>query len=393
MKLKKRFKTVLGAIMAAVMVVTAVPISGGTVQAAEMTTVEETAEGSTEETTESRQEGTEQDSEVLTEEQQQNDEEKKESEADVSTTNEPETQEQSRTSVETANESGTENISHDTDENDSTQNYQTGHVVNGKEVTFTYVDESGQYTSVGITGSMTNPIWSNTNPILLDEVLLESAESSNTKVWQKTLAYGAGDHEYQFIPDNSWADSGNRSLTITGLLEAKTTAVKGKQTTLPSKSKNHVAKGQDEETDVVYEVSADSSLPEGITFDVDSQSVTIAKDYSAADTEFTLKMVDKSDASNTSIITVIIQTKEYSEDPNVKSPVVGKGEATFYYFGPTISISDGVKINYGQGSTWQKKPMTFNDETGYWWITLQLAAGTYEYGFWLAAMKNGHWIR
>lgn len=381
MKLKKRFKTVLGAIMAAVMVVTAVPISGGTVQAAEMTTVEETAEGSTEETTESRQEGTEQDSEVLTEEQQQNDEEKKESEADVSTTNEPETQEQSRTSVETENGSGTENISHDTDENDSTQNYQTGHVVNGKEVTFTYVDESGTYASVGITGSMTNPIWSNTNPILLDEVSLESAESSNTKVWQKTLAYGAGDHEYQFIPDNSWADSGNRSLTITGLLEAKTTAVKGKQTTLPSKSKNHVAKGQDEETDVVYEVSADSSLPEGITFDVDSQSVTIAKDYSAADTEFTLKMVDKSDASNTSIITIIIQTKEYSEDPNVKSPVVGKGEATFYYFGPTISISDGVKINYGQGSTWQKKPMTFNDETGYWWITLQLAAGTYEYGF------------
>lgn len=381
MKLKKRFKTVLGAIMAAVMVVTAVPISGGTVQAAEVTTVEDVAEESTEETAESQQNGTEQDSEVLTEEQQRNDEEMKESEADVSTTDEPETQEQGRTSVETESETGTESISHNLDEDDNTQNYQTGHVVDGKNVTFTYVDESGTYASVGITGSMTNPAWSDTNPILLDEVSIDSAEGNNTKVWQKTFSYGAGDHEYKFITDNSWADSSNRSFTITGLLEAKTTAVKGKETTLPSKSKNHVAKEQDEETDVVYEVIADSSLPEGITFDVDSQSVTIAEDYSAADTEFTLKMIDKSDASNTSIITVIIQTKAYSEDPNVKSPVVGKGEATFYYFEPTISISDGVKINYGQGSTWQKKPMAFNDETGYWWITLQLAAGTYEYGF------------
>lgn len=74
-----------------------------------------------------------------------------------------------------------------------------------------------------------------------------------------------------------------------------------------------------------------------------------------------------------------------AEDENVKSPVVGKGKVTFYYFSPD---AETVIV---KGSAWgwddNKYPMQFDDETGYWSITLTAAVGTYEYGF----EVNGVW--
>lgn len=65
------------------------------------------------------------------------------------------------------------------------------------------------------------------------------------------------------------------------------------------------------------------------------------------------------------------------KDPSVVSPVAGKGEATFYYYGPTAGA---VKVK-GEMTGWSPKDMTYHAETGYWSVTLQMAPGTYQYGF------------
>lgn len=66
-------------------------------------------------------------------------------------------------------------------------------------------------------------------------------------------------------------------------------------------------------------------------------------------------------------------------DPNVKSPVVNGKEVTFNYYGPTVSSVALAGSMNGWSST--ATPMTYNEDTAYWSTTQTLAAGSYSYKF------------
>ena len=167
MRLKKRFKTMLGAIMAAVMVVTAVPISDITVQAAEITTAEDVTEESAEETTESRQEEKEQDSEVLTEEQRQNDEEASETQTQSETQTEEETQSETQTEEETEAE--------ESKVVQAEENTYAGPTIDASgNVTF-YYNNTENESGVSVKGS-----WDWGNPIPMEK-------QEDTSTWQITV--------------------------------------------------------------------------------------------------------------------------------------------------------------------------------------------------------------
>ena len=166
-------------------------------------------------------------------------------------------------------------------------------------------------------------------------------------------------------------------------MDTDTSAVLGTSTVLADSLSACTSEGGTESKTVTYSLTAETqAYGDKITLgtnDEGKQTVTLAQDLDASVTQFTLTATDTSDNTNSCTVTVKVVSKVYEEDPNVASPVVGKGEATFYYFAPTATK---VQIK-GQmtGSDWPTVDMTFNKETGYWYITLSMAVGSYEYGF------------
>lgn len=80
-------------------------------------------------------------------------------------------------------------------------------------------------------------------------------------------------------------------------------------------------------------------------------------------------------------------TKLPEDDASVKSPVVNGNEVTFHYFAPT---ADSVSLA-GQMNDWNPSAdaMTYNEKTGFWSITRELADGKYEYKF---VINGGTWV-
>ena len=374
MKLKKCFKTVLSAVLAAAMVVTAAPAD--TAMAAQAVQITEEAEQSTMNTGEAAwadesvevqaaetgetQTSEESTSETLT--------------SETATATEPDSQEQ-KTTEET-----------DRIENTAAESVASP-VVNGKNVTFNYVADSTISTPC-LGGSMNS--WSATaDPMTYDE---------EAGCWTITKTLAPGTYEYKFVlsadnwitdPLNTKTQNTNSVVYVAGLMDTDTSAVLGTSTVLADNLSACTSEGGTESKTVTYSLTAETQAYGDkitlVTNDEGKQTVTLAQDLDASVTQFTLTATDTSDNTNSCTVTVKVVSKVYEEDPNVASPVVGKGEATFYYFAPTATK---VQIK-GQmtGSDWPTVDMTFNKETGYWYITLSMAVGSYEYGF----MVDGAW--
>lgn len=75
------------------------------------------------------------------------------------------------------------------------------------------------------------------------------------------------------------------------------------------------------------------------------------------------------------------------DDVTVKSPVIDGNMVTFSYFAPT---ADSVSLA-GQMNDWSATAdvMTYDDNTGFWSITKELANGKYEYKF---VINGGNWV-
>lgn len=74
------------------------------------------------------------------------------------------------------------------------------------------------------------------------------------------------------------------------------------------------------------------------------------------------------------------------DDSSVKSPVVDGNQVTFNYFAPE---ADSVNLA-GQMNGWSMTAdaLTYDEETGFWSITMELADGSYEYKF---VINGGTW--
>ncbi len=398
MRLKKRFKTMLGAIMAAVMVVTAVPISDITVQAAEITTAEDVTEESAEETTESRQEEKEQDSEVLTEEQRQNDEEKSEPLSDEGTTATPETQEQGTTDEEMESES--ESVSYNADEtgdSGDTRDAETGHVVNGKEVSFTCVPTDGFFAYWDATAE------ENVNLAVTDieRIIVKGGQSAWSQVaeltkgedgaWTGSATLSAGKYEYKFFAYRANNENGehfevgsNRSLVINGVADIEITAVKNVEFSLASELDGY-KDGAAAKVAVSYALSDESSQYSDsveITGSAGSQKLIVKSTLADSVASITLTATDTADQANKCTVKVNIQKNA------IESPIVdaSKGEVTFNYY----EISAKEVLLAGDMTNWEKAPvaMKSGDTAGYWTLTKKISAGQYGYKF----IVDGKWI-
>ncbi|MDE6607325.1 MAG: hypothetical protein K2K54_06185, partial [Lachnospiraceae bacterium] len=180
-------------------------------------------------------------------------------------------------------------------------------------------------------------------------------------------------------PDNSGANSEFAIPGLAGYMEqTPLTVVKGNTLALPKQLDAYTASSgiNTEKVNVTYELPSDA--PSGVTLEngTDGQQILDVSAEIASDvTSVALTAAD--DNGNTCTVDVSIQHKVYTEDPDVKSPVAGKGEAAFYYFAPTAKL---VTIK-GSMNGWSNVPMTFDAETGYWSIILKMGIGTWEYGF------------
>ncbi len=413
MKLKKRFKTVLGAIMAAVMVVTAVPISGGTVQAAEMTTVEETAEGSTEETTESRQEGTEQDSEALTEEQQQNDEEASETQTARETTEESETEDHAEdkegsqpesetlTEEETQSETQTEEET-ETEESkvlQAEENTYAGPTIDTSgNVTFYYKDTENT-SGVSVKGS-----WNWGSPIPMEK-------QADTSTWQitvpvETIGWKSVEYGFQLASypetdqSNGWrndtenpSSSGNSKINRNPDVDADgnvTLYYYPSHGTYPSAVNVKYRSAGDGAS--AAETTKSMSRKSGNTY----YSITL-EGLEEGDYQYYFEVDDNTvqDTNNsegTGKFTVIAKgylgpTINYNPGTEGGND---PGAITFYYDG---SASEAVIVKGSWSDGWaEKTKMEKDTDTGLYFVEIPTSkigkTGTYEYGFETGASQN-----
>lgn len=383
MKKKKLLGKIVSLVLAAALTVTALPTTGIEVQAAEQVQTE-TEEPETAEAAENNETSEDESSQAKSEEKSdeaQSTEEEKTSEAeseDEKKSSEAESKDEKDTAVD------------NTAEKDPTMKSPV--IADGK-VKFNYFGPDAK--SVKLAGDMTG--W--------QDAAIEMQKSDTPGYWSTEIEnnFKPGVYKYKFIvigadDKESWTNDElnpnperksddkdtNTELWIEGLAASETTAVRGKTTELPQKVDRYTvsdAKGSMVATEVTYALSEETSNAaykdsivltekDGVT------SVELKSDLPTDVTSFTLTSKNKSNDSETATVTVKVVDKEYKEDPNVKSPVVGKGQATFNYFAPDAKT---VEIK-GEMTGWSYKPMTFNAETGYWSITLSMTKGTYQYG-------------
>lgn len=370
MKRKRCFKSILSGILAAVMILTAAPVNSLTVSAAqvetEITDVNEVTPVS-------------------------------ELDGEPEQTAQPETEIQvPETNDGAAEGEGESENPGDGDTTDPTPSEKLeSPVIEGTSATFNYLPDDGtEITEVRVAGDMTG--WqSNAVPMTKGNDGVYTAQIINLDPGKK---YG-----YKFIvnvsdwitdPANPNQDNGNSVFAIPGLAgymgETPLSVVKGNDLQLP---KQLAAYTKDSgvntvQTDVTY--SANDALPEGITLetaadDAQQQVLKVSESIDASVTSVTLTATDAE--NNTCTVEVSIQHKVYTEDLNVKSPVPGKGEATFYCFAPNAKSV----IVKGEMTDWENKQvsMQFDGETGYWSATLKMPKGIYEYGF----VVDGTWTK
>ncbi len=388
MKRKRCFKSILSGILAAVMILTAAPVNSLTVSAAqvetEITDVNEVTPVS-------------------------------ELDGEPEQTAQPETEIQApETNDGAAEGEGDGGAGGDTgtggDTGEGTEPPVTGdnfdaavtHSVAGNTVTFTCVPTDSYFAywdntananvnlaasdidRIIVKGGLSGGSWS--------EMCALTKGENNTWTGQATLI--AGKYEYKFFAyrvananGEHYAVGGNKGFTINGILGTNVTALKNQELSLDAQLSGY--KEDNEATiPVSYALSQESSAYSEhieITGDVGSQKLLVKNTLDASVKAVTLTATDTSDENNTATVKVTILAKEYTEDGNVKSPVPGKGEATFNHFAPA---AETVTVK-GSFNGWTNVPMVFNEDTGYWSVTLKMDKGTYEYGF----EVNGAWTK
>lgn len=399
MKKKKLLGKIVSLVLAAALTVTGLPTTGMEVLAAEQvqteTEVLETAEAAenneTSEDESSQAKGEEKSEEAQSTEEEKTSEVESETEEKKSSEAESETEEKKSSEAESKDEKDT--AVDNTAEKDPTMKSPV--IADGK-VKFNYFGPDAK--SVKLAGDMTG--W--------QDAAIEMQESDTPGYWSTEIEnnFKPGVYKYKFIvigadDKESWTNDElnpnpernsddkdtNTELWIEGLAASETTAVRGKTTELPQKVDRYTvsdAKGSMVSTEVTYALSDETSNAEyknciTLTEKDGVTSVELKSDLPTDVTSFTLTAKNKSNDSETATVTVKVLDKEYKEDPNLKSPVVGRGKATFYFFAPTAKK---VEIKGEMtGASWPTVPMNFNADTGYWSITLNAAVGRYEYGF------------
>lgn len=407
MKLKKRFKTVLGAIMAAVMVVTAVPISGGTVQAAEVTTVEDVAEESTEETAESQQNGTEQDSEILTEEQWQSDGTAMETTEEREIEDQAEDEESSQLESDTQTEEETQS---DTQTEEETETEESK-VVQAEENTYAgpTIDVSGNVTfyykdTENTSGVSVKGSWNWGSPIPMEK-------QADTSIWQitvpvETIGWKSVEYGFQLASypetdqSKGWrndtenpSNSGNSKINRNPNVDADgnvTLYYYPSHGTYPSAvnvkyrsaaygaSAAETTKSMSRKSGNTYYSITLEGLEEGdyqYYFEVDGNTVQ-----------------DANNSEGTGKFTVIAKgylgpTINY--DPGTEGGN-DPGAITFYYDG---SASEAVIVKGSWSDGWAEKTKLEKDtDTGLYFVEIPTSKikkiGTYEYGFETGASQN-----
>lgn len=248
--------------------------------------------------------------------------------------------------------------------------------ISGKTVKFLYKDATA--TQVRVAGNMTN--WG-----------ADAKEMSKNSegIWELEMELSPGNYQYQFIvgengwkldPNNSNVVNNNSAFTIAGLGDATANAKANGTTSLPAELETYYAEdGTVSSKAVTYALNEDSTQ-KGVTLgSADGQQTVTAPDTLNVGDKFTLTATSTENASDTCTVTVTLVS--VMPDPTVQSPVPGKGEATFYYYAPKPE-TQLVRIK-GQmtGDSWPTVDMEYNEDTGYWSVTLKMAPGTYEYGY------------
>lgn len=259
-------------------------------------------------------------------------------------------------------------------------------VVEGKNVTFKYNAAAGFSSKVWLAGDMNG--WQNGAQ--------ELEKNSETGLYELTIEMKPGVYGYKFILGASatatgvdWKNdpvntqtlpNGNSKVVVAGLGDATIQAKVNGTTNLPAEIETYYSENGEVSSKAVTYALSDETSAKGITLGTngDQQTVTVPASLNAGD-EFTLTASNKDDSSET--CTVTVKLVSIMPDDSVKSPVVGKGEATFYYYAPKPA-TQLVKIK-GDMTGWESgmKELEYNEDTGYWSITLKMAVGEYGYGF------------
>lgn len=254
-------------------------------------------------------------------------------------------------------------------------------VVEGRNVTFNYYAHEGNMPkadSVKVAGTMTNPTWN-------DDAAYNMSYSEDG-YWSYTATLAPGKYEYKFIvagagdwqqdPLNAETSNGNSVLVVPGLVATKTNAMRGINKTLGSLT-YYNADGTTTQKTVTYALTDESaSIADKVTLTKDSATgkttLLLASDFPTDVTSFTLTATDDADSTNTATVTIDIVENQ--------SPIVDGRNITFNYKGTgtekTVKLA-GNMTDWADGAI----DLTENKETGYWTLTLELSAGSYEYKF------------
>ncbi|MCM1266743.1 MAG: alpha-amylase family glycosyl hydrolase [Bacteroidales bacterium] len=260
----------------------------------------------------------------------------------------------------------------------------TSPVINGREVTFLYKDNTGTATQVRLAGTMTD--WGSGAKDL--------TKNPETGLWELKIELAPGNYQYKFIVgEDGWTTDpgnknekvdGNSAFTITGLEDAKQDVKRGGSAELPKTLKLWSDDGNSSDASVTYTL-ADSTYADQITLTTETvegataTTVTVAADLPDTVTEFALTA---SDGTNTSTVTISVKDFTcvytiYYYDPNSEHMTVdaaalwlwqtsGAGASNQTDFDETEVLADG--------NTWLKKTI----ELGYADVSLIPKA----YGSW-----------
>lgn len=389
MRLKRYVKTVLSAVVAAAMLVTAVPQSN--VLAAQSVSAETEADESlltelsseqstqTAETTETQTTETTETSETQTDEEQTSDSEK-------NTTDDSDNKEsEDENSRQPINDGEGETVDLTTGYHGPTIDYDPNSATAGAVTVYYYSQNfDSEVTSVKVKGSWVSD-WSDL--IAMDAVTETTGMFSYTFPLDK-MGLGQS-YEYGFTPnaDSNWdiddcnpTDGGNSKILRNPVKDAS-----GNVTLYYYPSHG------DYPTDVKvkYRTAGSSDTYTEAAMSIDS---VYTKIYSATLTGLTdgtyeyvfdVDGTEVQDTNNpeTGKFTIVSYP---AKDDSVVSPVVNGRKVSFHYYGPTNSSAQVA----GSMEGWNGIDMTYDSATAYWNLEMELGAGVYQYKF----IVDGSWI-
>lgn len=256
----------------------------------------------------------------------------------------------------------------------------TGHQVDGKNVTFTYVGDADTST-VAVSGTVTTPPWqeSGDKALFLDE--------GENDVFSKTVQLEPGNYEYKFVVNGSYEEGQNRTFTVEeeagteDSMRDLTIQVKVGDA-LPAKLNCFYAAGSTAaaETEVEYSLTAESQTA-GVTLggSVGTQTVTVPNNVLATGAgtgEITLT-AKKTDANISCTVTVQLIEDLQKDDRLTATP--GAGQVTFQFFAPKpVTKLVNVKGSWNWNTV---TAMEYDAASGYWSAVVKMPPGEYRYGF------------